>query len=95
MCGTYHVYHVDKVLGIIPREIFNRLDLIMIQEGSRYQRVALMRGKCVAEQLFPGWNVTSRVTTRVKSNHQMDDHKNESDTDGVRTCKTSEASGRE
>ena len=63
MYGTYRVYHIDKVLGIIPGEIFDRPDLIMIQEGSHYQRAALMRGKCVAEQLFPGWKVTSRVTT--------------------------------
>jgi hypothetical protein len=35
LCATYLVYHVDKILGIIPREIADHPDLIMVGEDCR------------------------------------------------------------
>ena len=54
------VYHVDKNLGILPGEIFERLELITIREDGRYQIDALVWKKGRADQPFPGGRVTGR-----------------------------------
>ena len=72
VCGTYHVYHVDKVLSIVPRESLDHLDLIAIQEDGHYERDAIMRGNSMADQPFPGRRVTSRVTTHKNTVRLMD-----------------------
>ena len=43
--SIYLIYHVDIVLSIVPRERFNRIDLIIIREDIRNQRDAFGRGE--------------------------------------------------
>ena len=59
---TYFVNHVDKRLGIISGEMSSHLNLIGIREDRYYQRGALVRGKCMIDQSFPGRRITLRVT---------------------------------
>jgi hypothetical protein len=56
--GTYLVDRIDKGLGVIPREVSDQLDLIMVRENGRYQRYAFIYGKGVVDQSFPGWRIT-------------------------------------
>ena len=58
--GTYLVYHINKVLGIVTRNLFNHLDLIVIQEHFRDQRDPIVCGKSMISQLFPDWTFTAR-----------------------------------
>ena len=67
VCGTYHVYHVDKALGIIPRNAFNHLDLVTIREDGLYERDALVCGNGMADQPFPGRRVASGVAAHEDS----------------------------
>lgn len=53
--GTYIVYRVNKVLGVVPGEMFDNLDLIIIRENRRNQRDPFVCGKSVAYQPPPGW----------------------------------------
>ena len=55
----YLIYHIDKCLRIIPKEIANHSDMVAIGEDGCYERRALMRGKGVVDQLFQSWNVTA------------------------------------
>lgn len=45
----YLIYHIDKCLRIIPKEIANHSDLVVIGEDGHYERRALMCGKGVAD----------------------------------------------
>lgn len=56
-CETYLVYNVDERLGIVPREIFDHLDLIIIRENFRNQSDTFVHGKSIADQFFPGRSV--------------------------------------
>ena len=55
--NTCLVYHINKSLRIVSREIFKHLDLITIREDDLYQIDALIRGKDMSDQLFPGRKV--------------------------------------
>ena len=57
------VHRINESLGIISREMSNHLNLITVGEDGRQQRGALVRGKGVADQLFPGWRVTTTDDT--------------------------------
>ena len=57
--ATYLVYRIHKGLGIFPIELFNRLNLIVVQEDRRDQRYALVRGEEVIDQPFPHWVFTA------------------------------------
>ena len=57
--GIYLIYRVNEYLGIITKEISNHLDLVVVREDGCYERGALMRGKGVASQPFPGRGVTA------------------------------------
>ena len=54
-CGGHLVYHIDKVLGIVPRELSDPPDLIAIREDCSNQRDAAVYGKGITNQLFPRW----------------------------------------
>ena len=64
--GTYLVYHVDKGLAVIPREVSNHLNLNVVREDRCDQRDALICGESTAGQPFPGWKFTACEET-VKS----------------------------
>ena len=51
---TNLAYHVDKVLGIVPNEIFGHLELIRVRKYCCDQRDALGHGECATDQPFPG-----------------------------------------
>ena len=51
---THPSYPIDEGLGIIPGKLHNHLNLIAVREYFRDQRGALIRGKSMADQLFPG-----------------------------------------
>ena len=51
--GAYLVYQINKGLSLIPRELFDHLDLIAIREDRCDLRNALMLGKGVGDELFP------------------------------------------
>lgn len=57
--GSYLIYRVDKGLGVVFGETNDNLDLIGIREDGRYQKSAIVRGKLVADQTFPGGKVAS------------------------------------
>jgi hypothetical protein len=61
--GTHLVYQVDKGPGIISREIFDSLHLIVVREDGRYQGDALVCGKGRTYQPFPEWGVTTHEKT--------------------------------
>ena len=46
---TYLVYCVDKVFGILSREVFDRFNLVVVREGGHYQGDALARRKGTAD----------------------------------------------
>ena len=64
---THLIYHINKRLGIVSRELSGHLDLTMGREDRCDKRYALMCGEGATDQLFP-----SRVFTvhdeAVKSN---------------------------
>ena len=51
--GIYLLYQIDKMLGIIPREVFDHLDLDIIRIDCLDQRDAVMSGEGMTDQLFP------------------------------------------
>ena len=55
---AYLVYHVDKGLGITSGEVIEHLDLVIVSEDGCHQRDALVCGKVMTNQQFPGWDVT-------------------------------------
>jgi len=63
---TCLVYDIDKVLGIVAREVFDHLNLVAVREDSRDQGDAFVRGEGIADQPIPGWKSTARKKT-VKS----------------------------
>jgi hypothetical protein len=52
---THLIYHIDKGLGIVPREVPNDFDLIAVREDLRDQRDAFVSGEAVTDQPFPSW----------------------------------------
>jgi hypothetical protein len=60
---TYLVDHVHKFLGILSREMFDRLSLVIVREDGRYQIVELMRREGIVDQPFPGWRDTTHENT--------------------------------
>jgi len=60
---TYIVYHIDKALRIITSEAFDHLDLVTFREDGRYQRDAVVYGRGIADQPFPGWGDTAHGKT--------------------------------
>jgi len=64
--GTYIIYPIDKGLGITPREAFDHLNLVIIQEYCRNQRCALVPGGGLVGQLLPDWLfATYKKTVRL------------------------------
>ena len=55
---AYLVYDINKVLGVVAREVFNHLNLVVVREDGRDQRDAFIRGEGVTNQSFPGWAPT-------------------------------------
>ena len=55
--GTHLIYQVDKGLGVLSRETFDNLNLIIVREDGRYQGDALVHGKGIVDQQLPGWRV--------------------------------------
>ena len=53
--GVYLVYHINKVLGIVPSELPDPLDLVVIREDRCDQRDAAVYGKGMTGQLLPRW----------------------------------------
>ena len=51
--GTHLLYQINKILGIISREVFDHLNLDVVRINCLYQRDAVMRGEGAADQLFP------------------------------------------
>jgi len=92
MWDRHLVYHIDKCLGIIPREISGHFDLVVVREDCCDQKGALVCGKGVVDEPFPDWRFAARErAVRLTGYNRRGEH----ETDGVRVCKTSEASGRE
>ena len=60
---TYLVHNIDEALGIVPGELSDCLDLILVQEYRRDQKDALVCGERMTDQPFPGWKVTTREDT--------------------------------
>jgi len=60
---TYFAHHVNEDLGMISRETLNLLGPIMVREDGRNQTDALVRGKAMADQLFPVSMVTTHEDT--------------------------------
>ena len=60
---AYLIYHINEGLGIIPSEVSDHLDLIRVREDRCYQRSALVHGKGIADQLFPGGKVATQKDT--------------------------------
>ena len=58
--GTYGVHLIDKNLGIIPREIFDHLNQVILQKYCSDQRYAFVRGEGMIDQPFPGWSFAAR-----------------------------------
>jgi len=56
--GVYLIYHINEALCIIPRETFDYGGLTVVREDGCYEGGALVYGKGVADQLFPGQGVT-------------------------------------
>ena len=56
---THIVYHIDKGLSIISREISDHVDAITVREDGHYQSDAFLCGKRIADQPFPDWDVTA------------------------------------
>ena len=52
--GTHLVCDIDKGLGIVPREVFDHLNLIVVQENRCDKGDTPIRGKGRTDQLFPG-----------------------------------------
>ena len=57
--GTYVVHCVDEGLSIVPREVFDYLDLIAVREDCHDQGGAFVRGKGTTDQPFPGRDFTA------------------------------------
>ena len=51
--GIYLLYQIDRILGIIPREVFEHLDLDIIREDYRDQGDTVVGGEGITDQLFP------------------------------------------
>ena len=58
--GTYPLYQIDKVLGIIPRKVFDHPDLDIVREDHRDQRDAVVDCEGIIDQLFPDWMFTAQ-----------------------------------
>ena len=56
---AYLIYCIDKRLSIIPRELSDDFNLIMVREDRADQGDTLMRNESVGDQLFPGWIFTA------------------------------------
>jgi hypothetical protein len=65
---TYLVDYVDKVLGILSREMYDRFNLVIAREDGRYQRDALMGREGIIDQSFPCWRDTTRKDTVKPTN---------------------------
>jgi hypothetical protein len=52
---TNLIYHINKLLGIVPDKIFDHLDLNIVRKDCCDQRDALGHGESVTDQPFPGW----------------------------------------
>ena len=61
--NTYLVYHVNKGLGIISREMSDHLNLITVREDGRYQRSAFVHRKGIADQPFPSGKIATHEDT--------------------------------
>jgi len=53
LLDSYLVYYINKFLGIIPRELSDHFNLVVVREDLRDQRLALVRGEGIVDQLFP------------------------------------------
>jgi len=56
---TYLVYHVDKSLGVVPAEISDHSNFMMVREDGCDQRDALACGEGMVDQPFPCWLFTA------------------------------------
>jgi len=56
-CGTYLVYHVDKGLGVVPKEATDCIARILTQEELLDQGREFMRSKRASDQTLTGWSV--------------------------------------
>ena len=56
--NTRLAHHINKSLGVAPREIFEYLNLIMVREDGLHQTDALVLGNGRVDQQFPGGRVT-------------------------------------
>ena len=56
---AYFIYRIDKGLGIVPRELFDHPNLVIVHKDCCDQRYALVRGEGMIDQLFPGWVFTT------------------------------------
>ena len=56
--GTCLIYRIDEGLGIISRQVFDRLDLITIGKDGRYHCDTFVGGKVAADQTYPGGKIT-------------------------------------
>ena len=60
---TYLVDYVNKVLGILSREMNDRFNLVIAREDGRYQRDVLMNREGIVDQSFPCWRDTTHENT--------------------------------
>jgi hypothetical protein len=44
-CGAHLVYHVDKGLSVVPTEVTDHLDLILVREDCPNERDDFVRGE--------------------------------------------------
>ena len=58
---TRLVYHIDKGLGIVLREVANHLNLIVVREDCCDYGDALIPSEGITDQPFPGWYSTAVV----------------------------------
>ena len=67
---TNLVDHINKLLGIVPDEIFDHLDLSIVRKDYCDQRDALGRGESATDQPFPGCIFTAHEKAVESTNAQ-------------------------
>lgn len=62
---TCLIYHIDKSLGIVLREVANHLNLTVVREDRCDYGDALIRSEGMADQPLPGWYSTAEEMVKL------------------------------
>jgi len=58
--SPYFIYHIDKVLSAVPREMSVHFDLIVVRENCCDQGDTFVCGKTGVDEPLPGWRFTAQ-----------------------------------